>query len=340
MKKIVIFAEPGSISDALVPVAVNKIQQSKHISLEYIIDTSGEFSNSYYENSGLIKYYLNEYINPKSAIQKFHKLVTGYPTQNWKPYPHAINNVNQLRPKNGNIDSKELYSMLSDSEPDLFLLLGCSKIFSEQLIGLPTDGVINYHWSLLPEYRGRNATFWPIYEGKDVSGITFHYIDDEVDQGELIKQKKIPIRDGRSVLSYDCLVEGQKLLSEILDNYSDDNLQSSGKIEGGSYYSLDDYKTTDVGFDPKLAYDKNIRRLKSKEALWVEFSNNKKAAITAMSEFGESTDTTPGTIEDIDLRGIKINMSGELHFITQLYYLPAYIVCKLLSIETEMSIQT
>ena len=52
--------------------------------------------------------------------------------------------------------------------------------------------VINAHPGYIPNCRGLDALKWAIYEGECV-GVTTHLIGDEVDAGEVISRKKIPI---------------------------------------------------------------------------------------------------------------------------------------------------
>jgi methionyl-tRNA formyltransferase len=51
--------------------------------------------------------------------------------------------------------------------------------------------IINYHNSLLPKYAGRNAEAWAIFMQENESGITWHYVTDAIDNGNIICQKAI-----------------------------------------------------------------------------------------------------------------------------------------------------
>lgn len=52
---------------------------------------------------------------------------------------------------------------------------------------------INYHNALLPAHRGMNAEAWSIYAGDKVTGITWHRIASEVDKGELLCTRELPL---------------------------------------------------------------------------------------------------------------------------------------------------
>lgn len=52
---------------------------------------------------------------------------------------------------------------------------------------------INVHFSLLPKYRGTMTSFWPILLREKETGVSIHYIDDGIDTGNIIVQKKFEI---------------------------------------------------------------------------------------------------------------------------------------------------
>lgn len=54
---------------------------------------------------------------------------------------------------------------------------------------------LNCHQALLPRHKGRNAESWAIYEGDEVSGITWHKMTGEVDKGDILCQKTIPVTE-------------------------------------------------------------------------------------------------------------------------------------------------
>lgn len=80
------------------------------------------------------------------------------------------------------------------ASPDLCVVLGTS-ILRLRMIAIPRIGTINAHTSMLPEYRGARSEFWQCYNRdlKDV-GVTLHFIDNGVDTGSILFQKKQPVQ--------------------------------------------------------------------------------------------------------------------------------------------------
>ena len=58
---------------------------------------------------------------------------------------------------------------------------------------LPEFGTFNLHASLLPEYRGAAPINWAIINGEKKTGVTTFFIDEKIDTGEIILQKKTTI---------------------------------------------------------------------------------------------------------------------------------------------------
>lgn len=54
---------------------------------------------------------------------------------------------------------------------------------------------VNLHHSLLPHHPGRNAESWAVYEGDDHAGVSWHFISEKVDAGNIIIQKSVAIDD-------------------------------------------------------------------------------------------------------------------------------------------------
>jgi folate-dependent phosphoribosylglycinamide formyltransferase PurN len=53
--------------------------------------------------------------------------------------------------------------------------------------------IINVHPSLLPKYKGLHAVEQAMEAGEEYTGCTVHYVNEELDGGEIILQKEVPI---------------------------------------------------------------------------------------------------------------------------------------------------
>ena len=53
--------------------------------------------------------------------------------------------------------------------------------------------LFNFHFSLLPKYRGCHTNFFQIFNGEKFSGVTLHKIDNGIDTGAIVDQLKFNI---------------------------------------------------------------------------------------------------------------------------------------------------
>ncbi|WP_157966671.1 phosphoribosylglycinamide formyltransferase [Fastidiosibacter lacustris] len=88
---------------------------------------------------------------------------------------------------------KLLKALIIPFAPDLIVLAGFMRIFSPVFIRAFEGKIINIHPSLLPKYKGLN-THQRVIDAKDkMHGTTIHYVDETLDGGEIIAQKRIDV---------------------------------------------------------------------------------------------------------------------------------------------------
>ena len=66
-----------------------------------------------------------------------------------------------------------------------------SKILSKNFIRSFKGKIINIHPSLLPKYKGLNTFDRAIKAGDKVSGCTVHFVDEKLDNGQIIIKRKV-----------------------------------------------------------------------------------------------------------------------------------------------------
>ncbi|WP_262896633.1 methionyl-tRNA formyltransferase [Candidatus Shikimatogenerans silvanidophilus] len=77
---------------------------------------------------------------------------------------------------------------------DLQIVISFKKL-PKKIWEIPKIGSINLHPSLLPNYRGPSPIQWVIINGEKKTGITTFFINDKIDQGNIILQKEIKIKN-------------------------------------------------------------------------------------------------------------------------------------------------
>ena len=85
--------------------------------------------------------------------------------------------------------------LLRQFEPDLVLCTGFPWKIPAEALEVPKHGIVNGHPSLLPRYRGPSPVSWAIRNGETELGFTFHYMDAELDTGNVLAQAQVPLGD-------------------------------------------------------------------------------------------------------------------------------------------------
>jgi len=81
-------------------------------------------------------------------------------------------------------------------KPDCVFVLTFPWKIPGDLLKLPPKGFVNFHYALLPKYKGADPIFWQIKNNEKEGGITVHIMNSELDEGPIILQEKIPFPGG------------------------------------------------------------------------------------------------------------------------------------------------
>ena len=84
---------------------------------------------------------------------------------------------------------------------DLIVLAGWMRIVTKDFIDAFRGRIINVHPSLLPKYKGLHAIERALESGDPITGVTVHYVNEELDGGEIILQEEVPIMPNDDIKS-------------------------------------------------------------------------------------------------------------------------------------------
>jgi methionyl-tRNA formyltransferase len=76
---------------------------------------------------------------------------------------------------------------------DLIISIACPQKLGRDVLQLPARGCVNLHGALLPRYQGLLPSFWVLAKGESTTGVTVHWMDEHLDQGDLLIQESIAI---------------------------------------------------------------------------------------------------------------------------------------------------
>ena len=89
--------------------------------------------------------------------------------------------------------SPEVIDALRALAPDLHVTAAYGKLIPREVLEIPRLGSVNVHPSLLPKYRGASPIASAILNGERETGVTIMYMAAELDAGDVILQRRLPI---------------------------------------------------------------------------------------------------------------------------------------------------
>lgn len=89
--------------------------------------------------------------------------------------------------------SEAVVEEMKGQKPDLIILAAYGKIIPASVLSLPGFGALNVHASLLPKYRGPSPIQNALLNGEKETGVTMMLMDETIDTGDILSQKKTPI---------------------------------------------------------------------------------------------------------------------------------------------------
>jgi len=100
-------------------------------------------------------------------------------------------------------------------QPDVICVACFSKRIPRVILDIPRFGCLNVHPSLLPANRGPEPLFWTFREGSQLTGVTIHLMEEDMDSGPILAQEVVDVPDGISYsqLEAQCAELGGKLLA-------------------------------------------------------------------------------------------------------------------------------
>ena len=99
--------------------------------------------------------------------------------------------------------------------------------------------MINRHNALLPKNRGRLTPFWVLYKGETESGVSIHFVEEHIDSGDIIVQKKFSIEkadDFNSLVKKNYQI-ALKTMLEALDKLENGNYQLIKNDDASATYN-------------------------------------------------------------------------------------------------------
>jgi methionyl-tRNA formyltransferase len=226
------------------------------------------------------------------------------------------NNIPVLQPLN--LKSESFVSELKSYKPDIIIVVAF-RMLPEVIWTMPALGTFNLHGSLLPKYRGAAPINHAIINGDHETGVTFFKLKHEIDTGDILLKKKLPIyesddagclHDRMMYLGAEVVLTSVKLIvSQKYDFIYQDDAEAT---KAPKIF----HDTCRIDFTKSVEHIYNfVRGLSPYPSAWFKLENTEIKVIMVSKEFA-ADDNLPGTIISDAKKFVKIKCSnGYIHLL-------------------------
>ncbi len=199
-----------------------------------------------------------------------------------------------------NVNTPESIRAIRDLAPDLIVVVAYGQILKPELLGIPAQGCLNVHASLLPKYRGAAPIQWAIARGEASTGVTTMLLNEGMDSGDIIDQVEEKIReDDTSGALHGRLARlGADLLARTLDDLRNGTIRRRPQDPAQATYAPK-LKKSDGRLDwtrPAVELHNRIRGFNPWPGCYCEFPGLKTSVVKIIKSRVVSGQGRPGEI--------------------------------------------
>lgn len=212
------------------------------------------------------------------------------------------------------------YEYILEKNPDIIITCAYGQIIPSVLLDTPKYKAINVHASLLPKLRGGSPLHKCIIDGYKETGITIMYMAPGMDDGDIITQRSIEIKDTDNVgiIHNELSIMGRDLLLETLPNIFSGNITRTKQNTEEVTYAYNIKRE-----EEKLDFNKTARevfnQIRGMYPFPVAYTTlNGEVIKICESVIGNSSKGKPGEIIETSKDGISVMCKDKNIIITRL----------------------
>ena len=120
---------------------------------------------------------------------------------------------------------------LQENKIDLIVLAGFMRVLSPDFVAQYKNKIINIHPALLPSFKGTKSIKDAFEYGVKVTGVTVHFVDEQMDHGPIILQAPVKIEEDDTQESLEAKIHKteHKLYPEAIRLYAEGKLKLEGR---------------------------------------------------------------------------------------------------------------
>jgi methionyl-tRNA formyltransferase len=222
-----------------------------------------------------------------------------------------------LQPKN--LKAEDFLNELRALKADLQIIVAF-RMLPVAVWDMPALGTFNLHGSLLPKFRGAAPINWAVIRGEKETGCTTFFLQHEIDTGDVLLQKRIPIGpDDTAGNVHDAMMlAGAELVLETVQLIETKNYELKPQENAAATSAPKIHRDTcQINWDqPVQKVHDFIRGLSPWPAAWTTMDDSQLKVILGKREIATPS-SAPGTISTDNKTFLKVAcQGGYVHILT------------------------
>lgn len=237
-------------------------------------------------------------LNSLQAINMMPEAITVFPRDSWQ---------------------ESMQNWLHKLNADAVFVIAFPWKIPTSILSIPSKGFFNFHFGVLPKYKGADPIFWQIRNMESHGGLFIHKMNAEIDGGPIVWQKEMPIIPGETYtmhctrIGYEAVEELKLLLDHMDRDVLSEKIQTAHE---GLYYKKPDTGQLKIDWEKQSAREIEclVNACNQKYGGASTFLRNREMRILEVSpvDMPPIPEQLPGTVVHADaLYGLVIACKGQ-----------------------------
>lgn len=125
----------------------------------------------------------------------------------------------------------KIIEYLKEHKIELIVLAGFMRLLSPEFVRCYKNRILNIHPSLLPSFKGEEGIKDAFNYGVKVTGVTVHFVDEEMDHGPIVLQAPVEIEKNDTLVSLETKIHKveHRLYPAAIKLYVEGKLEIEGR---------------------------------------------------------------------------------------------------------------
>jgi methionyl-tRNA formyltransferase len=204
----------------------------------------------------------------------------------------------------------EARDLLAAARLDVLAVAAYGLLLPAPILGIPREGCINVHASLLPRWRGAAPIQRAILAGDVVTGVTIMQVDAGLDTGPMIDTERVPVgaRDTAGTLEAKLATVGLRALTRVLKRIAAGEALARTPQPGVGVTLAPKIRAGEAAIDWEAtaeAIDRQVRAFDPAPGAYASFEG-RLVKVWSAEPAGPATGAAPGVVVDLDAAGVVV----------------------------------